>query len=447
MRLMVRARRTGSVLLGVAVLVVALSALPAAGSPSLVAEWGTEGTAEGQFKTPIGVATDASGNVYVANSGDRRIDVFTSEGTFVRTWGWGVDDGSAALQVCTAGCESGISGNGVGQFISPFWVAIDAVGDVYVSDINNNRIQKFSASGAYLSTWGSEGTAEGQFEGPTGIAIDPSGNVYVGDTYNHRVQKFDATGAFLRAWGWGVDDGAYAFQICTSSCQAGQGDYGDGGFASPHGIAIGTAGDVFVADTENHRIQRFTTAGLFQSSVGEVGQAPGDFYYPWDIEFDVAGNAFVVDAGNQRIEKFDPSLDVRLASWGRAGIEPGEFATPLGIAVDASGSIYVSDAGNNRIQKFGPATTMLSVKAPRKVSAGTKAVITGALTSGEHTCVGTQTVTLRKGDTSLATAKTSATGTFRFALKVRHKVTVHVTYDGSVDCGPADSAPKTITVT
>src|SRR5207249_2305888 len=99
-------------------------------------------------------------------------------------------------------------------------------GNVYVAT-GGNAIEKFSPSGATLTSWGGSGSIESQFASPWGVAIDSSGNVYVADRDNHRIQKFSSTGSFQRMWGWGVDDGSNAFQTCTSGCQAGLGGDGD----------------------------------------------------------------------------------------------------------------------------------------------------------------------------------------------------------------------------
>src|SRR5438876_35137 len=147
---------------------------------TFVTTWGSSGAGNGQFNAPLGVATDGSGNVYGAASGNNRVQKFDTSGNFLTAWrSWG-------------------SGNG--QFIYPSGLAVDGSGNVYVADRDNNRIQKFDASGTFLTTWGSAGSGNGQFSNPTGVATDGSGNVYVVDG-NNRIQTFDANGAFLTTWG------------------------------------------------------------------------------------------------------------------------------------------------------------------------------------------------------------------------------------------------------
>ncbi|MEZ4519617.1 MAG: hypothetical protein R3C44_23235 [Chloroflexota bacterium] len=119
---------------------------------------------------------DGSGNVYVADTNNNRIQKFDSAGTFITKWGANGGDGT--------------SGSGDGQFKGPYGVAVDGSGNVYVADLINNRIQKFDSTGTYLLQWGSNGTGNGQFDSPIGVAVDGSGNVYVADSVNNRIQKF-----------------------------------------------------------------------------------------------------------------------------------------------------------------------------------------------------------------------------------------------------------------
>jgi hypothetical protein len=129
-----------------------------------------------------------------------------SDGTFDRTWGWGVQDGTAEFQICTSACQVGISGDGNGQFDTPAGVATDPAGNVYVADIpstasGSNRIQKFDSDGNFIAKWGSTGTGDGQFNlpagVPAGVATDRAGSLYVADAGNHRIQKFGGGAAIL----------------------------------------------------------------------------------------------------------------------------------------------------------------------------------------------------------------------------------------------------------
>ena len=116
----------------------------------------------------------------------------STHGTFLATWG-------------SEGSEDG-------QFNSPYGIAVDGSGKVYVADSGNHRIQKFSSKGIFLATWGSNGLRNGQFDSPHGIAVDGSGNVYVADSGNHRIQKFNPDGTFLATWGsQGSGNGQFYF--------------------------------------------------------------------------------------------------------------------------------------------------------------------------------------------------------------------------------------------
>ena len=142
---------------------------------------------------PYDVAVDAAGNVYVADlawiTEYGRVQKFSSSGSFIAKW------------------DS--QGSGDGQFNSPYGIAVDAAGNVYVADADNNRIQKLSSEGVFIAKWGSS-TGDGQFYSPIGVAVDASGNVYVVDTGNNRIQKFSSSGVFITKWGSeGSGDGQF----------------------------------------------------------------------------------------------------------------------------------------------------------------------------------------------------------------------------------------------
>jgi hypothetical protein len=137
---------------------------------TFISAWGTLGSGTGQFDHPAGVAVEASGNVFVADTSNNRIKKFDNAGGFLTAWG--------------------SSGTGNGQFDRPVRVAVDTNGNVFVSDSANNRIQKFDNAGGFLAAWGSFGTGNGQFDGPDGVAVDTKRHVFVADTNNNRIQKF-----------------------------------------------------------------------------------------------------------------------------------------------------------------------------------------------------------------------------------------------------------------
>jgi DNA-binding beta-propeller fold protein YncE len=216
------------------------------------------------------------------------------------------------------------------------------------------------AQAAYVQQWarGTTGTAEHQFEGPEGIAV-ASGKVFASDFGNHRIQVFNGFGAFQYMWGFGVQDGFPMFESCTSSCRAGIAGAANGQFRYPVGLAATSSGDVYVADSQNDRIQRFTAGGLgAQIAWGSLGSANGQFNNPLNVALDSHGRVYVADANNDRIEKFSAS-GTFLTKWGHAGQGPGQFDRPVGVAVGLNDRVYVTDQFNNRVEEFSPSGTFV----------------------------------------------------------------------------------------
>ncbi len=188
---------------------------------------------------------------------------------------------------------------------------------------------------------GAKGTDPGNFEMPRDIAIASDGSMYVADTGNHRIQHLSADGDVLNIWGYFADGS--------------QGDAPGGSFYEPWGIAVGPEGNVFVADTWNHRIQKFTSEGEFISQWGYFGQAETGlaFWGPRDVLVDEQGRVFITDTGNKRVVAFTSEGEF-LTSFGSAGLLEGQFDEPVGLAVDVDGRIYVADTWNKRVQVFEP---------------------------------------------------------------------------------------------
>ena len=273
-------------------------------TPSFLFNWGSSGSGDGQFNGSIALAIDSSGNVYVSDQLNNRIQKFDAAGNFILEWG-GLPTGS-----------------GDGEFSFTFDVAIDASDNVYVVDIFNQRIQKFDTSGNFLLKWGSGGTGDGQFGNPVGVAVDALGdNVYVTDFQNHRVQKFDDTGTFILEWG---------------SVGSGVGE-----FNFPYGVAVDSSGNVYV--TENsapHRVQKFDANGNFLLEWGSLGTGDGQFNLTGGISVDSATHVYVSDVNNQRIQVFHTD-GTFITKFGA-----GEVGSPWESNVAPSGDIYVVDTSN-----------------------------------------------------------------------------------------------------
>jgi hypothetical protein len=278
---------------------------------AFVSKWGSGGSGDGQFSNPTDVAVDGSGNVFVADRNNSRIQKFTNSGSFLTKWG--------------------SAGSGDGQFSTPEGVAVDGTGNVFVADSGNNRIQKFTDTGTFLTKWGSAGSGDGQFSYPGAVAVDASGNVYVTEWGNDRVQKFTDTGTFLTKWG-------------TFGS-------GDGQFNDPVGVALDGSGNVFVAEFNGSRVQKFTDTGSFLTKWGSFGTGDGQFVAPLFLDVDGSGNVFVVDRDNERIQRFTNS-GTFLTKWGSLGSGDGQFLFVVGVAVDGSGNVFTSDYDTERIQKF-----------------------------------------------------------------------------------------------
>ena len=218
----------------------------------------------------------------------------------------------------------GATGGGSGQFNLPVGIAIDSLGNVFVVDAGNSRVQKFDLNGIHVTSWGTNGSGDGQFISPQGIGIDSTNSVYVADLSNNRVQKFNNNGDFVTKWG---NPGI-----------------------TPHGIAVDSLDNIYVTDFMNDRVQKFNSSGIFITAWGTTGSANGQFNSPRAIAVDASDRVYVSDANN-RIQIFD-TAGTYLGTWGASGRGDGQLIDAMGIAFDAGGNLYVSEFGNNRVQKL-----------------------------------------------------------------------------------------------
>jgi predicted membrane-bound mannosyltransferase/DNA-binding beta-propeller fold protein YncE len=249
---------------------------------------------------------------------------------------------------------------GTGGFTLTDWNPADTM-NMYirkdiVTQIWNYGMQKAQVVDPYESAQislkpdvvlGEAGAGPGQFQAPRSLAVAADGSLYVADSRNHRIQHISVDGRELNVWGTFKD-------IAT-------GDAPGGTFNEPWGIAVGPDGSVYVADTWNHRIQKFTAEGQFIKMWGYFGQGdqPDAFYGPRGLTVDAAGRVYVADTGNKRIVVFD-SQGEYVTQFGSSGLTPGQFDEPVGVALDSAGNVYVSDTWNQRIQVFTPDATGLN---------------------------------------------------------------------------------------
>lgn len=338
-------------------------------------EWGSYGGGHGQFGPIGGLAVDAAGDVYVVDSSHDRIEKFGPGGEFITAWGHAgsevgeFDFGSSQspgqppgggiavagehVYVADSGNDRierfnleggeatawGTRGSGPGQFSYPRAVAADE-SEVIVSDDDNHRIEKFSPEGAFEAESGSQGDGPGQFGFPYGVALDAAGDVYVADDSNDRIVKLTPQLAFAGAWGGaGSKPGQLQF---------------------PRALASDPAGDTYVADTANDRVEVFGPDGEYLRTIGASALEPGQLTAPRGLAIDPSGRLLVSDTANNRIETFAPAGDAFDEQWGllagvpsSAGFTPASgFASPAGIAVDPRGSVYVADEGHQRLVRL-----------------------------------------------------------------------------------------------
>ncbi len=293
--------------------------------------FGSPGQGNGQFQSPRGIALAPDGSLYVADSRNHRIQHFSADGSFIGSWGSFADVLSSDAPV--------------GTFYEPWGVAVSPDGKwVYVTDTWNHRVQKFTADGTPVKTWGTGiygSTDPYGLWGPRGIAVSANGNVLVADTGNKRIIIYDKDGNFLSQFG-------------SAGLELGQ-------FDEPVGIAIDQNGILYVTDTWNQRVQSFAPGGdgltyvpLLEWEIsGWYGQSLENKPF---IAVDQNGHVFVTDPEVYRVLEFDMA-GAFIQTWGEFGIGAENFGVASGIAVDAEGRVWVSDAGNNRLMRFAPPIT------------------------------------------------------------------------------------------
>ena len=279
--------------------------------PALLLYWGRGGSLPGQFANPVDLAVSTDGFVYVADTGNHRIQKFASDSTFILSWG--------------------TFGSGPGQFNSPTGVAVDPSGNVYVADASNNRIQRFDAGGVFIQQWSSPSAI--------GLEVDPTGAfLYV--VAADSVRQYTTSGVRLTAWR------TFASNFTLWD------------------VAVGPTGHSYVTATYDNEVRKYFSVALVASW---SGTGDGQLFHPTGIAVDSQDHVYVADV--DWVRKFS-SGGTFLSRWGGHGGLPGQFISPYGVAVDSDGNIYVVDNSTNRVQKFGDTPTPAQKTTWGRIKAG-----------------------------------------------------------------------------
>jgi trimeric autotransporter adhesin len=323
---------------------------------------------------PYGIALDTSGNIYIADTNNFRIRLVTK---------------------CT-GIISTVAGDGTGgykgdgglatsaRFELPYGIALDASGNIYITDYNNHRIRLVTKSTGIITTVAGDGTQRYQGDGglatsagvfyPLGVAVDASGNIYITDSDSCRIRMVTkSTGIITTVAGVGT-----------------RGHQGDGGLATsaglfnPQGVALDASGNIYIADSYSIRMVTKSTGIIttvagdgMEAYKGDGGQATSaSLFYPFGVTVDASGDIYIADGNNNRIRLVTKSTGIitTVAGGGVKGdVGDGGQATsaylhaPRGIAIDSSGNIYIATIGDNRIRMIShnrPAPTTPPVTSP-----------------------------------------------------------------------------------
>jgi sugar lactone lactonase YvrE len=317
--------------------------------------WGSGGDGgpalSARLAGPRGLALDATGNLYIADTGNNEIRMVTPDGIMTTVAGNGTQ---------------GFSGDG-GPAISaqlnyPVAVAVDGSGNLFVADRQNNRIRMVNSNGVISTVTGSAPGFSGDggpavsalISDPRGVGVDVAGNVFIADSGNNRIRMVNAAG------------------IITTVAGSTPGFSGDGGLATsaqlalPVDVAVDGAGNIFIADRGNYRIRRINPSGVITSVAGKTDDggsaSSSQLNYPNVVAADGAGNVFIADTDSQRVRKVATSeVITTVAGNGTVGFSgdggPAPFAQlnyPAGIAVDRNGNVFIADTRNNRIREVVP---------------------------------------------------------------------------------------------
>ena len=271
-----------------------------------VLSFGQRGSSTRMLNQPWGVAVNERDEIAVTESANSRVQVFSSDGTYLRSFGR--------------------KGNKQGEFNWPCGMTIHDTNNIIVVDSGNHRVQLFSEQGEYLSQFGGKGNLDHQLDYPYGLSVNNRGNIIVADECNKSIKIFSPDGNYLSKLG---DEGSFIVPI--------------------HCIQYDKY--LIVSDNEEHCIKVFDRNGNFLYKFGNRGRGDGEFDEPYCLSVNKAGHLMVCDGYNHRVQVFELSGKF-VTKFGSKGKSKGEFNRPVSTAVLSDGRIVVSDYYNHRIQIF-----------------------------------------------------------------------------------------------
>src|ERR1700694_372805 len=349
----------------VAVLALAAAGCVVPGQITTAAGTGTLGfngdiraATSAQLNEPFGVAVDGNGNIYIADTYNQRVRRVRVTGQITTAAGTGTQGFNGDNQAATSS-----------QLAAPRGIAVDGGGNLYIADTGNERVRRVdkitgqittvAGNGGYGFNGDNQPATTAQLKTPYGVAVDSSGNVYIADTFNERVRRVDALSQQITtAAGTGIE----GFNGDTQPGSSAQ-------VAFPYGVAVDGGGRLYIADAVNQRVRRVDVTGQITTAAGTGTQGfNGDnqaatsakLTFPAEVAFDRGGNLYISDTGNYRVRRVDAVTQqiITVAGSGVRGFNGDNqpaISTQLnyayGVAVDRSGTLYVADTGNQRVRR------------------------------------------------------------------------------------------------